>query len=231
MRYVGGDCAQSVNQNNRFTCEDLLSGGPATSSPVFIEAISSSSGETYFSGAVEAGGVFEMTNNGDPLDPIVTISISDEAMQTPLQVVSFDSSGSTPLLMNDIYGSSQVVGWITAEGVVDSTMVQTLTYEYTISNEGTVPANLQVLVSNFTEGDFFSSQEINLGGTVVQVGQSLPPLSIAIMGVPLDEGRMLFVVESQVFALNDQASQCTVTDEVLTFFGYILPGQELPVPP
>lgn len=231
MRFIGGDCSQSFNQQSDiFSCEDLVSGGPGTSSPVFIEA-TGLRGSTYFSGTVEDGGVFEMANNNEPLDSFVTISIFDEVTRTPLQVTSFDSSGSIPLLMNDIFGSNQLVGWITAEGVVDSTTPQTLRYDYTMSNEGMVPANLQNLVSNFTEGDFFFSQNVDLGGTVIPVGESLPPVTIEVNGVPLDSGRQFFLVESEVFALNDAgSSQCSASDETQTFFGYILPGQEVPVP-
>ncbi len=123
---------------------------------MFIVAMSASLGTTYFVGNVVAGEVFEMTNNGDPLDSVVTISIfTADFEQTLLQTVLFDISGSIPLLMNDIFGANQVVGWITAEGVVDSTARTTLRYDYTLSNEGTVPVNLQNLVSNFTEGEFF----------------------------------------------------------------------------
>jgi hypothetical protein len=199
---------------------------------VFIVAMSASLGTTYFVGNVVAGEVFEMTNNGDPLDSVVTISIfTADFEQTLLQTVLFDISGSIPLLMNDIFGSNQVVGWITAEGVVDSTARTTLRYDYTLSNEGTVPVNLQNLVSNFTEGEFFFSQNVDLGGTVIPVGESLPPVTIQVNDVPLDEGRQLFLIESEVFGLNDVGLQCSATDETQTFFGYILPGQELPEAP
>jgi hypothetical protein len=233
LRYIGGNCSQSFNQQEGlFSCQDLVPGGPATSSPVFIVAMSASLGTTYFVGNVVAGEVFEMTNNGDPLDSVVTISIfTADFEQTLLQTVLFDISGSIPLLMNDIFGANQVVGWITAEGVVDSTARTSLRYDYTLSNEGTVPVNLQNLVSNFTEGEFFFSQNVDLGGTVIPVGESLPPVTIQVNDVPLDEGRQLFLIESEVFGLNDVGLQCSATDETQTFFGYILPGQELPEAP
>ena len=148
MRYIGGECDQSANMQVT-QCMDLRLGGsgPDQTSPVYIE-VNDLSGTLLFSGTVNVGQVYTLTNGGNFFENVATIRVfSDESKGQPLQRVSFSPACGTSVIlsMNDIFGSSQVVGWTNAaQGVVDSTIPQTLIFNYTISNNGAVQAELQV---------------------------------------------------------------------------------------
>jgi uncharacterized surface protein with fasciclin (FAS1) repeats len=116
------------------------------------------------------------------------------------------------------------------DGSIDPTIPQTLTFNYTISNNGTVDAVLVDLISNFTEGEFMFSQTVNFNELVVPPGQGLPPLSIEVQGVLLNDGRKTFEVSSIVTALTNEGSECTAEDESFFEFGFVEDGAPTPAP-
>ena len=61
-------------------------------------------------------------------------------------------------------------------------------------------------------------------------GQSLPPLSINVNGVPLDEGQKTFFVESEVFSLIGAGVECTAQDESQFSVGFLPPVKSTPAP-
>jgi len=231
MKYLGGSCSESFNMQT-IECTDTASGPDMTNS-VYIEVADSQDDALLFSGSVDINGFFTIADGGDELGGAVKITVyDDEASRNVLQVVEFDPSCGSSLGINNVFGASQVVGWInSAQGVIDSTATETFTFNYTISNEGTVGANLQTLVSNFTEGSFAFSQGVNFDGLAVPPGGTLPPLTINVQPVSLDEGRKSFIVNTEVLGLNSVNSECSVTDNSQFFFGYAQPGEDVPTAP
>ncbi len=191
MKYLGGDCSQSINMQSGFACEDQ-SGGPGTSSPVYIEA-TDARGTNLFQGNVEIGGVFEMTNNGDRLNAVAIINIYDnETSRMLLQTVNFDTSGSTFLSLNEIFGSNHVVGWFNDQGVVDL-----LHLEFSILTTQSAMKDrwmrlCRVLFQTLPkETSSFRKRYPSLAPS--PSGESLPPITINLSDVRLDMGRAVLL--------------------------------------
>ena len=66
------------------------------------------------------------------------------------------------------------------------------------------------------------SQRVNFTGVVVPAGESLPPLSIRVNDVPMDEGRKTFLVESIVFGDNGDEDYQGNADRTGNFWGLII---------
>jgi len=75
MKFKGGNCQQSDNdQGQLFTCEDL-SGGPPTSEQSYIIVTNGNSGTIYFEGPVVVGDVFPLSDGGNPLADAIVVEI------------------------------------------------------------------------------------------------------------------------------------------------------------
>jgi hypothetical protein len=128
FRYLGGNCEQSNNFQNRqkFSCTDL-EGGPPTASgtPSFIKAFATKDGENgdvYFQGNVDVGEKYTLNENlsYDKLAADMTILIYDSEGGTLLQQTDLHLSCSQALFLFDKFGASQVTEWIETDGRVVS---------------------------------------------------------------------------------------------------------------
>lgn len=113
--YTGGTCDQSYNvqDSSTFSCTDLGTGPPATigAQSFIIVSARNDSSAIYYEGLVAVGEQFNVTDGGKILATEQTILIYDAPGGNLLQNVSFSSSCSNNLFLNDQFGAVQLVGW------------------------------------------------------------------------------------------------------------------------
>jgi hypothetical protein len=215
FKYLGGDCDESDNSQTVlfFGCANGRDGRvPNKMDAAYIEVESVLNERILFSGTVDIGGVFTVEDGGAVLPDMITIGVFDSSGtdSTRLQTVIMNPSCQTSLLfMNDQFGAQQVVAWETQmQGVVDSTVPQTLTLTWTITNIGDVDETLETLMADITEaGTPFSSVDLDLANVVLAPDAS-ESVSQDIPDVSLDDGRRTFLVATEVTG-NSNGSACT----------------------
>ena len=223
MKYNGGNCDQSFNRQTAlfFGCADGRNGmEPNLVDQVFID-VETDDFTSMFQGFVNVGDVFRMTfDGGQPLPFGATISIfrnSTMSQATRLQTVKFNPSCVESIVaMNNKFGAAQVVGWENAvQGSVDSTIPQTLLFNYNVVNTGTTPSTLQFLESNDVRVDYTN--------VVLQPGESNNEVTIPIPNVALDDGEMTISVSTTVFGTDDEdvESECIGSDESEFIVGFV----------
>ena len=75
------------------------------------------------------------------------------------------------------------------------------------------------------------SQMVNFNELVLPPGNALPPLSIEVQGVLLNEGRKTFVIDTVLNALiNAGSDECTAEDTSEFDFGFVEDGGPTPAP-
>lgn len=177
MRFNGGGCDQSQNeQGDKFYCEDFQ-GGPPTDSgsqSYIVASDANNQGTTFFEGWVGVGGYFNVTA-GYPasetsIDPDVYLNVynsQDKTETNLIQLVRLDGSCASPLNLGNAFGASQVVFWFNeAQGLI--TAFQSIIYDITVVSADSVPITLSSLVldtsfagtidlSKSVEGDVLSS--------------------------------------------------------------------------
>ena len=122
FRYLGGDCSQSDNFQNRqkFNCTDLNGGLPTAPGTLsYIEVFATKNpAEEFFAGPVAVGEKY--TLNGDfrydKLAADMTVLIYDFDGGTLLQQTDIHLSCSQALFLFDRFGASQVTEWIEVDG-------------------------------------------------------------------------------------------------------------------
>lgn len=125
--------------------------------------------------------------------------------------------------MNNKFGASQVVGWEnSAQGIIDSTIPQTYLFKNNVVNTGTVPAMLQVLLSNFTDDGAVQLNARAYLTTTVQPNGSHGDITIPVDNIVLDEGIKTLRVSTLVFGTDDadQYSECIGSDESEFIVGF-----------
>lgn len=222
MTYTGGDCSRSLNLQPPavFSC---INGDevPPTEGSVFIEAKAADGDEVYFSGLVEAGAAYNMTNGGNSLGEVTTITIfSDSARSTVLQTVEFATACQFTTFLFDRYGASQLVQFINdSQGKVDDSP-QTAFVNYTISNTGEVDAELTTLVANIAMTNPSMELEENLSDEVF--GETLAPggnLTVPSVFQVLLAGRREYTVTANSAAKFD-ISLCFDSESISFNAGY-----------
>ena len=124
FRYLGGDCSQSNNFQNRqkFTCTDLNGGLPTAPGTLsYIEVFSTKNAkEEFFSGTVAVGEKYTLNEDKsfDKLAADMTVMIYDFEGGTLLQQTDIHLSCSQALFLFDRFGASQVTEWIETDGIV-----------------------------------------------------------------------------------------------------------------
>lgn len=226
LQYLGGNCDQSFNMQSNlvFACANGRGGRePNLVDPVFIE-VDADDFTVMFAGMVEVGQVYTIALEGAPLPQSATIGIftnSTMLIETRLQTVRFNPSCVDSILaMNNKFGANQVVGWEnSAQGVVDSTVPQTLSFNYDITNTGTVNSNLQFLTSTFSDGGPFSFVgRANFTNVVLGPNQS-QSVTIDVPDIPIDDRRTV-LVETEVVGTSPSNAQCIGTDESVFEIGF-----------
>jgi hypothetical protein len=223
MRYNGGSCSNSFNSqpSTVFSCEDGFLPPPTTTS-VFIEATAGANPEsgspTYFSGVVEPGGIFNLTNpEGGLLDSRTTIVI--RTGDVIFQTVVFGTDCEVDLSLNDRYGANSIVQWInTPQGAVD-VFPEDVDLTYTITNTGRVPAMLTSLETTISETNPNSTETVNfiVANQVVPVGGNfVVPLEYEIS---LAGGRRQYTVGASARAMQG-GLECAASSTIQFDAGY-----------
>jgi len=119
-RFLGGNCAQSVYKmsQNVFSCEDFGSATIGTGT-YFIEAAGGSGSKSYFTGDVAVGSEYTLKGPFDDPTAIATIKVYTAEGGDLLQTLTFNYSTAdfeNPHLMGDVYGASQLIGWVDSTG-------------------------------------------------------------------------------------------------------------------
>jgi hypothetical protein len=128
MQYIGG--ADNVNSQDSSKVD--ISGDPEGTDPVFIiasnkdkfEDLFKSDAKNWFSGEVSLGGTFVIDSLPfrNELESATRVYIFSSEPQGPgdsgllLQRVEFHTSCSQPLLLGDIFGAIQLVGFVDKNG-------------------------------------------------------------------------------------------------------------------
>ena len=117
MLYNGGSCAQSRNdQRFTFTCQDFNGGPPTNVGDQSYIIVSDGEGIIYHEGFVPVGSDYSI--EGESADQRIMIYTNDPVADPSsdlLQEVGYDASCSEPVVLNDKYGASQLVGFINEE--------------------------------------------------------------------------------------------------------------------
>jgi hypothetical protein len=172
---------------------------------VFIEARAGtnpdSSSPLYFSGVVEPGGIFNLTNpEGGLLDSSTTIII--RTGNVILQNVTFGTDCEVNLNLNDRYGANSVVQWTNPpQGTVD-VFPEQADLTYTITNTGRVPAELVSFQTTIVEANQISSSmemiDFVVADQVVPVGGTFTVNSEIELFL---EGRRKYTIGASVRAM------------------------------
>ena len=149
LQYIGDD----ANVNSQDSSKVEIIGNPGTTSPVYIIAHNKdepfkSDAKIWFSGAVNLNETFVINSLPfrNELESNTFVYIFDGAdvpqpSESPLQTVEFHTSCSQPLLLGDIFGAVQLVGFTDKNG--DSASVGAeVAYRYIIKNNGTTTAEI-----------------------------------------------------------------------------------------
>ena len=152
---------------------------PPNTTSVYIEATAgrnaASGSKTYFAGFVEPGGIFRIADpQGGLLESSTTIVIKDKEGEGSivLQSVTFGTDCSVNLSLFDRFGANSIVQWTNEQqGTVDASP-QNAVLTYTISNIGTVPAELLGLETTitFTNPETTILEDVFLANELVPVG-------------------------------------------------------------
>ena len=128
MRYDAGGCAATAHTqaDGKVICDEF-NGGVTGASPVFIVAGSRNDMNhkqyvEFFSGPVLIGDDYvidgALSRRGDLVGNTTIFVFKDSSMSTLLERVTFHTSCSQPLLIDDHYGSHVLVGFSTTNGTV-----------------------------------------------------------------------------------------------------------------
>ena len=149
MEYIGGD----ANVNFQDSSKVEINGNPGTTSPVYIIAHNKdepfkSDAKIWFSGAVDLNETFVINSLPfrNELESNTYVYIFDgsdlpQPSETPLQSIKFHTSCSQPLLLGDIFGAIQLVGFTDKNGDGARVGVE-VKYRYVITNNGTTTAEI-----------------------------------------------------------------------------------------
>ena len=125
VKYNGGACDQSftIQPFNQFDCTDFAGSPLSTTKPAYLHVTErNATSVVYFSGTVEAGSSYNLTNEGDRLAANSNHQVfADEndflAGNSPIQIANFHTSCSQNLFLKDRFGSIQIVEFENDEGV------------------------------------------------------------------------------------------------------------------
>lgn len=221
MLLYGGNCSQSFNMQSSilFRCFDSKSGPPTTpGSQVFIVATDTKGqGITYFSGFVNIGTTYTLSDNGNQVDANMNITIYSSSNLSPTNVletlVYHSSCSSRNLFLGDRFGASQLVAFRNnAQG--DISLFQNANFQFSIklpfTLTGSATLTSLVSVTNFLGVLNFTRQ---VAGLKVSAGQEI----ILSQPIPLDlTERRRYTAVTTLTGVISTGQSCSASD-VTTF--------------
>lgn len=181
MLLYGGNCSQSFNiqPTTLFRCSDFgtNNGPPKTQgSKVFVVATDiKGQGIAYFSGYVNIGDTYTLSNKGSQVDTDINITIyasKDLSPSNILETLVYQSSCSHNLFLGDRFGASQLVQFVNnAQGVVS--LFAKATFDFSVKLPLTLmgTATLTSLVSITNIGVFNFTDQVF--GINISAGQEI----------------------------------------------------------
>jgi hypothetical protein len=124
--FIGGDCDQSINEQDEFKCQDI-DGGPSEDDDVHIQC-KGREGNEVFDGVVSVGSQITFGEKSDLPDEIECIIMDNEGHT--LQSLNVRTTDDDELYLKDVFGSLQLESCDNQECRVDAV------YVYTIVNDG-----------------------------------------------------------------------------------------------
>ena len=166
LQYSGGTCQNSHNEQGvAATCQDV--NGGLTGAPVTISCINGATGSSVMTPVTVSPDQTFVVENSAGLPSNLTCTLSEGT--TVKQVVSFDSSGTSTLNLNDQFGGL-VVQTCTNSGGATNTCLDALTYTMNIHNIGTNIMNVSVV--NVTQNGVTTDYLGQVPNTHLSPGQS-----------------------------------------------------------
>ena len=166
LKYVGSSCQSSHNKQPASTCQDV-NGGLTPGASTTILCVDAATGTSVMSPVTVSPDQTFVVENSSGLPSQLTCTLSQGG--TTKQVVTFDSSGQSPLNLNDQFGGLDVQSCINSSGVTQ-TCLDELTYSMNIHNIGT--NIMDVSVVNVTQNGVTTDYLSQVPNTHLSPGQS-----------------------------------------------------------
>ena len=166
LKYVGSSCQSSHNKQPASTCQDV-NGGLTPGASTTILCVDAATGTSVMSPVTVSPDQTFVVENSSGLPSQLTCTLSQGG--TTKQVVTFDSSGQSPLNLNDQFGGLDVQS-CTNSADVTQTCLDELTYSMNIHNIGT--NIMDVSVVNVTQNGVTTDYLSQVPNTHLSPGQS-----------------------------------------------------------
>lgn len=158
---VASTCDESrTSQDDNFVCQDLGS-LPQQEGAIVVVSCQDLSGAELFNDTVPVGATVTVRDNGaSGLPQAITCVIADDSAGSQIQTITFDTSGSVDLVLNDKFGMMELMSCDVLGQPLQSCMVPVV-YTYELENIDALEVNVTSLIRtrNGEEADLTESIE------------------------------------------------------------------------